>query len=272
MAAARDQETPVVSISRRGRVARCLAVVLSLLPAGCATREKVTSLAQLEDRTFAVVSGTVADQLVLSRFPRAKLAYYNTALDACMAVKSGKADAAGYDEPILRNIAAKNPGLTVLPEKVTTDEYGFAVQLENRELKATIDAVVAELRTNGTYAAMMERWLPRTGSPAPMPDVASSGSAGILRLGTAAVTEPFAFVDGSGEVVGFDIELARHVARRLDRRLEVANMDFGALIPALIAGKVDMIAACMTITEERARRVLFSETYYTGGISALVRE
>ena len=257
----------------RGRiVAPCLAAVLFLLPAGCARREKITSLAQLEDKTFAVVSGTVADQLVLSRFPRAKLTYYNTALDACMAVKSGKADAAGYDEPILRNIAAKNPGLTVLPEKVTTDDYGFAVQLGNRELKTTIDAVVAELKRNGTYPAMMERWLPRTGRPAPMPAVASSGSTGVLRLGTAAVTEPFAFVDGSGEVVGFDIELARQVARRLDRRLEVVNMDFGALIPALTAGKVDMIAACITITEERARRVLFSEPYYTGGISALVRE
>jgi polar amino acid transport system substrate-binding protein len=240
--------------------------------AGCATREKITALAQLEDKMFAVVSGTVADQLVLSRFPRAKLTYFNTVLDACMAVKAGKADAAGYDEPILRNIAARNPGLTVLPEKLTADEYGFAVQLGNHELKTTIDTVVAELRRDGTYAAMMERWLPRTGSPAPMPDGESGGTQGVLRLGTAAVTEPFAFVDGSGKVVGFDVELARHVARRLDKGLEVVDMDFGGLIPALIAGKVDMIAACMTITEERSRRVLFSAPYYTGGISALVRE
>ena len=262
-----------MTIGRRSRlIARCLLVGLFLLPAGCATREKITSLAQLENKTFAVVSGTAADQLVLSRFPRAKLTYYNTTLDACMAVKAGKADAAGYDEPILRNIAAKNPGLTVLPEKVTVDDYGFAVQLANHDLKAAIDTVVAELRRNGTYAAMMERWLPRTGRPAPMPDVGGSGGQGVLRLGTAAVTEPFAFVDGSGQVVGFDVELARYVARRLDKRLEVVNMDFGGLIPALIAGKVDMIAACITITPERAKRVLFSEPYYRGGISALVRE
>ena len=262
-----------MTIRIRARLAvACLIVPLLLPLTGCATREKISSLAQLEDKTFAVVSGTVADQLVLSRFPRAKLTYYNTVLDACMAVKAGKADAAGYDEPILKNIAAKNPGLTVLPEKLTADEYGFAVQLANHELKAAIDTVVAELRRDGTYAAMMERWLPRTGGPAPMPDMGASGSQGVLRLGTAAVTEPFAFVDGSGEVVGFDVELARHVARRLGKPLEVVNMDFGGLIPALIAGKVDMIAACITITEERARRVLFSEPYYMGGISALVRE
>ena len=50
------------------------------------------------------------------------------------------------------------------------------------------------------------------------------------------------------------------------------NLEFGALIPALIAGKVDLIGACITITEERAKQVLFSAPYYTGGISALVRQ
>ena len=49
-------------------------------------------------------------------------------------------------------------------------------------------------------------------------------------------------------------------------------MDFGAMIPALVSGKVDMIAACITITEERAKSVLFSAPYYTCGIAAMVRE
>lgn len=245
--------------------------VLLTLP-GCATRETITSLDQLAEKDFAVVTGTVADQLVLSRFPKARLTYYNTVLDACMAVKAGKADAAGYDEPILKNIAAKNPGLRVLPERITTDSYGFAVRQGEHELKETIDSVVAELKRNGTYEDMIRRWIPASGGPAPMPAARTDGSRGVLRLGTAAVTEPFSFVDGSGEVVGLDIELARFVARERGMGLEVVNMDFGAMIPALIAGKVDLIAACITITEERAKRVLFSEPYYTGGISALVRE
>ena len=94
----------------------------------------------------------------------------------------------------------------------------------------------------------------------------------VLRLGTAAVTEPFSFIDGSQQVVGFDIELARRVAQKQGKTLEVMNMDFGAMIPALLAGKVDMIGACITVTEERAKKVLFSESYYTGGIAALVRQ
>jgi polar amino acid transport system substrate-binding protein len=79
-------------------------------------------------------------------------------------------------------------------------------------------------------------------------------------------------VDGTQKVVGFDIELAQYVAKKLGKKLEIVNMDFGAMIPALISGKVDMIAACITVTQERSQSVLFSAPYYTGGIAALVRE
>ncbi len=249
-----------------------LMLALGFLIGACNQQTDITSLPQLADKSFAVPTGTAADTLVLSRFPEAKFQYFNTVLDAALAVKTGKADAAAYDEPILRNIAAKNDGLIVLPDMITTDDYGFAVQPENRGLKEAIDAVVREMRQDGGYADMHTRWFPAKGNPAPMPEIALSGAGGVLRLGTAAVTEPFSFVDGSQQVVGFDIELARRVAQQQGKTLEVVNMEFGSLIPALISGKVDMIAACITITEERAQKVLFSQPYYTGGIAALVRE
>ena len=246
----------------------CSCLILS----GCSKREKISGLQQLAGKEFAIPTGTVADQLVLSKLPTARFKYFNSVMDAVMAVKAGKADAAAYDEPILKNIAAKNSGLVVLKEMITVDNYGFAVRLNDRQLKNTIDAVVSDLKKDGTTEKMMTRWFPKSGNPAPMPEIASSGSNGVLRMGTASVTEPFSFVDGSGGVVGYDIELARQVAKKLGKRLEIVNMDFGGMIPALISGKVDMIAACITITSERSKQVLFSEPYYTGGIAALVRE
>jgi polar amino acid transport system substrate-binding protein len=245
-------------------------LVLGIL-VGCKERPKITSLQQLSGKEFAVPTGTIADRLVQSRIPDAKFQYFNSALDAAMAVKAGKADAAAYDEPILRNIAAKTTGVKVLSEKITTDEYGFAVRLDDHELKAAIDGVVSDLRLNGKYGEMLQRWLPQQGPPKPMPVIETSGDQ-VLRFGTSAVTEPFSFIDGSMQVVGMDIELASLVAKRLNKRLVVVNMEFGSLIPALVSGKVDMIGACITISSERAKKVLFSEPYYTGGISALVRQ
>ncbi len=247
------------------------ALACAALATGCSERVKITELKQLDGLEVALPTGTVADQLVLAKLPQAKIKYFNTVLDSAMAVKAGKADAAAYDEPILRNIAAKVPGLTVLAEPISVDQYGFAMRQGDTVLKDAVDGLVAELKASGEYEQMRARWLPPQGAPAAMPAI-PSGTGEVLRFGTASVNEPFSFVDGSQQVVGMDIEIAARVAQRMNRKLEIVNMDFGGMIPALMAGKVDLIGACITITEERKKSVLFSEPYYAGGISALVRQ
>jgi polar amino acid transport system substrate-binding protein len=102
-----------VSVNKRWAV---LVALLAVTAAGWAVlgcgSTPITNISQLAEKRFAVPSGTVADKLVQSTFPKAKFKYYDTALDACLAVKNGEADAAAYDEPILKNIAAKYDGLT----------------------------------------------------------------------------------------------------------------------------------------------------------------
>lgn len=247
--------------------------LMGALLAGCNSpqKEKVTELSQLSGKVFGVPTGSVADQLVLSKFSDAKFQYYNSVLDSAIAVKQGKIDAAAYDEPILKNIAAKNPGLTVLPEMLTHDDYGFAVRLEDVAIKNAIDSVVQDLKASGDYGLMIKRWLPAEGPPKSMP-VIEAGNNGVLRFGTSAITEPFSFIDESQKVVGIDIEIASLVAKKLNKKLEILNMEFGSMIPALAAGKVDMIGACITITEDRSKKVLFSAPYYTGGIAAIVKK
>ncbi len=215
-------------------------------------------------------TGTVADQFVLKRFPDAVIKYYNTVLDCAIAVKQGKADAAVYDKPVLKNIAAKNDGLTVIEELLEPDKYGFAVQLKNTELKKIADEVLAEFKSDGTYEDMMKRWFPEKGNPKPMPEIKLTGTNGVLRFGTAAVTEPMSFFNADRKIVGFDIEFATYIARKSGKQLEIIDMEFGAMLPALISGKVDMIGAGLSITEERAKSVLFTESYYPSGIAAVV--
>jgi len=243
---------------------------LILLITGCSdNKTTVSSLFNLKGgKTFAVPTGTVADQFVLKKFPDAQIKYFNSVLDCALAVKEDKADAAVYDKPVLKNIAA---GLTVLSELLEDDKYGFAVQLENKVLKTVVDGVLAELKANGTYDDMMKRWFPEKGNPAPMPAIKLDGNNGVFRFGTAAVSEPMSYVDANQKVVGFDIEFATYVAQKLGKQLEIIDMEFGAMLPALIAGKVDMIGAGLSITEERAKKVLFSESYYPSGIAALVK-
>jgi polar amino acid transport system substrate-binding protein len=250
-----------------------LGIVLLLCPivSECSAQPAMPDLADFSDKVFAVPSGTVADLLVLSRFPNAKFKYFDSVMDAALAVAQGQADAAAYDEPILKMIASRNKNLVLLPEMITVDDYAVAVNINNNELKSTIDMVMAKLKESGEYDNMVARWFPADGSVGQLPETPANTGTGVLRLGTAAITEPFSFVDDKGLVTGFDIELAQHIANRLGKRLEVSNMAFAEMIPALLAGQVDMIAACITVTQERAQKVLFSAPYYTGGIAALVR-
>lgn len=250
-----------------------LALGILLAAIGCGKKETIiTGLDQLAGgKTFAVPTGTVCDQFVLKRFPDAKMDYYNSALDCALAVQGGKADAGAYDLPVLKNIAARNEGLKVLSELIEGDRYGFGFQKGDTALKQAVDTVLAELKSNGIYNDMMKRWFPDKGAPAPMPDIPLTGTNGVLRFGTAAVTEPMSFIDASRKVVGFDVEFAARVAQKLGKRLEITDMEFGAMLPALIAGKVDMIGAGLSITEERAKRILYSESYYPSGIAVVVR-
>lgn len=248
-------------------------LLLSLL-ISC-NRKQESNIAKLDDlqnSRFAVVTGTIADKLVLQRFPKANFAYYNTPLDACVAVQKGIEVVASYDEPILRNIMAQTPGLKMLPELVTVDQYGMAVHPDNKRLKQSADSLLKILKSDGRYEGMIARWFPEKGKPAPMPDIQFTGSKGVLRYGTNAVTEPFDYFNDKQEIVGFDVEFVSLLAQSLDLKLEIVNMEFGSLIASLLTGKTDIIGACMTITEERSKTVLFTDSYYQGGMAAVIRD
>ena len=65
-----------------------------------------------------------------------------------------------------------------------------------------------------------------------------------------------------GEIVGFDIDLAKLIAQRLDRQLSILNLQFDSLIPALVNDEADMAMAALEPTRDRKQQVDFSDIYY----------
>lgn len=90
-------------------------------------------------------------------------------------------------------------------------------------------------------------------------------------VGTAAGFAPFEYKE-NGEIVGFDIDMIKKIAEDQGYEVEIQNMAFDALIPALKNEKIDVIAAAMTITEERAQQISFTDPYYEADQSILVRK
>jgi len=71
-----------------------------------------------------------------------------------------------------------------------------------------------------------------------------------ITVGTSADFPPFEYIE-NGQFVGFDMDLMREIAKIAGFDLKFVDMSFDSLIPALRAGQVDVVAAAMTITDER---------------------
>lgn len=224
----------------------------------------------LNGKTLGVATGSVFDRVALDRLPNAQVSYFNAQPDIVTALLSGKVDAMITDEPMARDIVNKTPGLRFIPEMFRTDSYAFAFPLDHTALRDEVNAVLAELKSSGTLAEMDERWFGDDDAAKVLPDLPLTGEKGVIRFATSSSCAPFAFIK-DGKIVGYDIEAALRICHELGYTLEITDMDIGAMVPGIQAGKFDMGGACLTVTEERKQSVLFSDPDYTGGIVAIVR-
>jgi polar amino acid transport system substrate-binding protein len=106
--------------------------------------------------------------------------------------------------------------------------------------------------------------------PDPVWDRVESSSR--IVIGTSADYAPFEYYDETFQITGFDAAIARELGVRLGLQVELVDIAFEGLIPALEIGQIDAAIAAMSITSERQAVVDFSDVYFTGRASALASE
>ena len=85
---------------------------------------------------------------------------------------------------------------------------------------------------------------------------------GMIKVGASADYPPFEYLASDGKKVGFDIALMEEIARRLNVKLEWADIPFDSLIDAVKAGKIDLAISAFNYSLERALEIDFSDPYY----------
>jgi polar amino acid transport system substrate-binding protein len=83
-----------------------------------------------------------------------------------------------------------------------------------------------------------------------------------LRIGMDASYAPFESVDSQGNIVGFEVDYAKNLCEKMNVTCTFQNQDWDGIIPALLSDKFDVIFSSMSITEDRKKKVMFSEPYY----------
>ncbi len=247
----------------------CLASVRSVYASE--DTEHVYNPADFAHKNIALLTGTIYDKTIETYMPTATPVYFNTMGDYIEALRTGKVDAIIDDEAVMKKFLLHCPDLVMLKPLIATSTYGVAIAKDNPKLLQSFNDFLTQIKTDGTYDDMIKRWSD-TAEPPPMPaiDGYDDNAKDTLVMGTSGDIEVFTYMSNS-EITGFDLELSKRFAAYMGMKLQVNVMDFGALIPAIVSGKIDFSAAMITITDERKNVVDFSNPYYTGGQALCVR-
>ena len=93
-------------------------------------------------------------------------------------------------------------------------------------------------------------------------------NADIIKFAISAEYPPFEFQKNK-EFQGFDIELAKMIGEKLDKKVQFENMQFSTIMPAVQNGTVDAAISTITITKERKNNFDFSDSYYKESLSMI---
>ncbi|MED1439709.1 transporter substrate-binding domain-containing protein [Aeribacillus composti] len=95
---------------------------------------------------------------------------------------------------------------------------------------------------------------------------------GEITVGIMGTYAPYNFMNENKEYDGFDVDIAKELAKRLGVKAKFVAQEFSGLIPGLQKGKFDILVSQVTITDERKKQIDFTEPYITNKVKVIVRE
>ena len=230
----------------------------------------------LAGKVIGVQQGTTGDlEASKEEYGAKEVKRFNKGSEAIMALLDGKIDCVIIDSQPAQKFVENNEGLKILEEEFVQEEYAICLQKGSDKLDA-INEALAELKEEGIVDSIMSNYIGDEIGQTPYEspeDVDRSN--GKLVMATNAAFEPYEYheiVDGEDKIVGIDADIAQAICDKLGYELEIMDIDFDAIIPAVTGGKADFGAAGMTVTEERKENVDFTDTYANASQVIIVKE
>lgn len=229
-----------------------------------------SNINELEGKKLGSQTGAVFFDTTDKYIKNTEHVFLNDMTGEIEALRSGKVDALALDEPVARLLVSQIKDFSIIGKPLEGDEYGIAL-VKNSPLTEDVSKVIEQFKNDGTLDALAEKWFSADESVKVMPELDFSKADGTIRFAHDNVLVPMSYVGEGGLSKGYDVELAMRIAHALNKNIELIPTSFSSLIPMLASGKVDMVAGCMSITDQRKESVDFATSYYQGGIVMVVK-
>jgi polar amino acid transport system substrate-binding protein len=118
----------------------------------------IKKLTDLDGKKVSVQVGTKSVGYLTEKFPKVQRVEVEKNQEMFNLVDIGRADAAVTGKPAAYQYVRTRPGLRVLEEQLTTEEYGMALRRDTPELTKAVNGAIAKLKADGTYAAIVKKW------------------------------------------------------------------------------------------------------------------
>ena len=231
------------------------------------------SIRDLEGKTIGVQTGSIFDKYVEEAIPGAKVEYFSTFTDEVNALRAKKIDGLSTTETTLSQLMKQEGGITTAKESL--GEIGtcflFPKNEQGKVLVGQMDEFLTGLEESGELARIHDAW---TGNDESLkvlgadPDSLPATN-GTLRFVTEGTFPPYDYFSDN-KLVGYEVDLAVRFCEEYGYGIELIDMNFDALMPALQSGKCDFGASGIASTEERKEKVYFSVPDYYEKIQVAV--
>ena len=195
--------------------------------------------------------------------------YSNGAL-AVTDMKNGAVKYVVIDEQPAKQLAQKVEGIKVIDVALTEEEYAFGVDKNQPELLASINTILAEMKTSGALDAIVAAYATGEGvKPFASATLDTAKADKQLVVATNAAFAPFEYKDGD-KFAGIDMEIAAYIAEKLGMELVIMDMEFDAVVSSVGKNGVDVAMAGLTVNETRKEFVNFTASYYNAAQMLIV--
>lgn len=232
--------------------------------------KKFASLADFSGETITLPTGSALDRIVSKAIGNVEFSYTKDNSSAIESVRSGKAAAVVLDKPVAYKAAAANSELMPFPIAVETDDYAYMFP-KGSEYVDKFNSALKELRESGKLAELEDYWI---NNPVENPVVEpqkSTGKNGTVKVTVEDDVEPMSYINGEGEIIGYDIAVCNLICDKLDIKAEYVPTSADSRVENIKSGKTDFAVGPISVTEERKQSVDFCDTTYSGAVTLLVR-